>query len=71
MTTGILGRVADRGRWLLLAPEGRMTLAVVYCIAAAISIVTYAIVRSPLYGAGQLVLTGLGLRWALWCLRRT
>jgi hypothetical protein len=47
-----------------------MTLAVVYSIAAVISIVTYTIMRSPLYGAGQLALTGFGLFWARWCLRR-
>ncbi len=47
-----------------------MTLAVVYSIAAVISIATYTTMRSPLYGAGQLALTGFGLYWARWCLRR-
>jgi hypothetical protein len=62
--------VAERGRRLLLTHEGRIVLAVVYSIAAVGSIVTYTIMRSPLYGAGQLVLTGFGLFWARWCLRR-
>jgi hypothetical protein len=62
--------VADRARWLLFAPQGRILLAVAYSIAAVISIVTYTVMRSPLYGAGQLALTGFGLFWARWCLRR-
>jgi len=62
--------VADRARWLLFAPQGRMTLVVVYSIASVISIVTYTVMRSPLYGAGQLAVTGFGLFWARWCLRR-
>ncbi len=62
--------VANRGRWLLFEPQGRITLAVLYSIASVISIVTYTIVRFPLYGAGQLGLTGFGLFWARWCLRR-
>ena len=63
-------RMADRGRWLLLTHRGRVTIAVVYVILAVISIVTYTIMRSPLYGAGQLALTGFGLFWANWCLKR-
>jgi len=62
--------VPDRARWLLLTHEGRIVLAVVYSIAATVSIVTYAIMRSPLYGLGQLALTSFGLLWARWCLRR-
>jgi hypothetical protein len=62
--------VADRARWLLFAPQGRITLAMMYSIAAMISIVVYTIMRGPLYGAGQLVVTGLGLLWTRWCLRR-
>ena len=62
--------MADRARWLLYTHPGRITLAVVYSIAAVISIVTYTIMRSPLYGAGQLALTGFGLFWANWCLKR-
>ena len=62
--------MADRARWLLFAPQGRMTLVVVYSIASVISIVTYTVMRSPLYGAGQLAVTGFGLFWARWCLRR-
>jgi hypothetical protein len=60
----------DRARWLLLTHEGRIALAVVYSIAATVSIVTYTIVRSPFYGLGQLVVTSFGLLWARWCLRR-
>ena len=60
----------DRARWLLLSHEGRIVLAVVYSIAATVSIVTYTIMRSPLYGLGQLVITGFGLLWTRWCLQR-
>ena len=62
--------LADRARALLLTHEGRIVLAVVYSVAAVVSIVTYTVMRSPLYGAGQLVVTGFGLFWARWCLRR-
>ena len=62
--------LADRARRLLLTHEGRVVLAVVYSIAAVASIVTYSITREPLYGFGQLLLTGFGLWWARWCLRR-
>jgi hypothetical protein len=62
--------VDARARWLLFTDPGRMTLVVIYSIAAAGSIVTYTIMRSPLYGAGQLALTAFGLLWARWCLRR-
>ena len=62
--------MADRFRWVLLTHEGRIALAVVYSVAAVVSIVTYAIVRSPLYGLGQLALTSFGLLWTRWSLRR-
>jgi hypothetical protein len=62
--------MADRARALLLTHQGRLVLVVVYCIAAVISIVTYTVMRSPLYGLGQLGLTGFGLFWARWCLQR-
>jgi len=62
--------MADRARWLLLTHPGRIVLAVVYSISATVSIVTYTIMRSPLYGLGQLVVTSFGLLWARWCLRR-
>ena len=62
--------MADRARSLLLTHQGRIALAVVYSIAAVISIVTYTIMRSPLYGLGQLALTAFGLWWANWCLKR-
>jgi hypothetical protein len=62
--------VADRFRSVLLTHEGRIALAVVYSVAAVVSIVTYAIVRSPLYGLGQLALTSFGLLWTRWSLRR-
>ena len=62
--------MTDRARWLLLTHEGRIVVAVVYSIAATVSIVTYTIMRSPLYGLGQLALTSFGLLWARWCLRR-
>jgi hypothetical protein len=62
--------VTDRARSLLLTHQGRITLAIVYSIAATVSIVTYTIVRSPLYGLGQFAVTSFGLPWARWCLRR-
>ena len=62
--------MANGARWLLLTHEGRIALAVVYSIAATSSIVTYTIVRSPLYGVGQFAITSFGLLWARWCLRR-
>jgi hypothetical protein len=62
--------VADRARWLLFTHPGRIALAVAYSIAAVASIVTYTVMRSPLYGAGQLVVTAFGLLWARWCLGR-
>ena len=63
-------RLDARARWLLFTHQGRITLAILYSIAAVISIVTYSIMREPLYGLGQLALTGFGLWWARWCLRR-
>ena len=62
--------MADRARWLLLTHQGRIAFAVMYSITAAVSVVTYTIMRSPLYGLGQLVLTSFGLLWARWCLQR-
>jgi hypothetical protein len=62
--------VADGARWLLFTHTGRIALAVAYSIAAVASIVTYTIMRSPLYGAGQLALTSFGLLWTRWGLRR-
>ena len=62
--------MADRARALLLTRDGRITLGVVYSIAAIVSVVTYSIARSPLYGLGQLALTAFGLSWARWCLGR-
>ena len=66
-----ISRVSDRARRLLLTHQGHIALAVVYSIAAAVSIVTYTIVRSPLFGLGQLVVTSFGLLWARWCLQRS
>jgi hypothetical protein len=62
--------LTSRLRWMLLTHEGRVVLAVIYSMASLASIVTYTIVRSQLYGLGQLILTGFGLFWARWCLRR-
>ena len=62
--------MADRARWLLYTHEGRIALGVAYSVAAVVSIATYTIARSPLYGVGQLVLTSFGLLWARWCLQR-
>ncbi|HEV7525265.1 MAG TPA: hypothetical protein VGP92_09870 [Acidimicrobiia bacterium] len=60
----------DRARWLLLTHQGHLVLAAVYSIASIVSVVTYTVDRGPLYGAGQLALTGFGLWWARWCLGR-
>jgi hypothetical protein len=62
--------IVERLRWLLLTHQGRVTLAFVYCVASVITIVTYTILHGPLYGLGQLALTGFGLFWARWCLQR-
>jgi hypothetical protein len=62
--------VADGARWLLFTHTGRLALAIAYSIAAVASIVIYTVMRAPLYGAGQFVLTAFGLLWARWCLRR-
>ena len=59
-----------RAHWLLFTHPGRMVLVTVYAILSVISIVTYTVMRSPLYGLGQVALTGFGLFWARWCLRR-
>ena len=62
--------MADRARWLLLTHEGRLALATIYCILSVLSIITYTIRYSLAYGAGQFLITGFGLLWARWCLRR-
>jgi hypothetical protein len=62
--------VGYRARRLLFTHPGRMVLVAMYSVAAVISIVTYTIMRAPLYGLGQVALTGFGLSWARWCLRR-
>lgn len=62
--------MADRARWLLFTHQGRLTLVVLYTIASVVSIVVYTVMRAPLYGAGQLAVTGLGLSWTRWCLQR-
>jgi hypothetical protein len=62
--------MADRARRLLLTHEGRLALATVYCILSVLSIITYTVRYSIAYGAGQFLLTGFGLLWANWCLRR-
>ena len=70
MASPRISRVSDRARRLLLTHQGHIVLAGVYAIAAAVSIVTYTIARSPLYGLGQLAVTSFGLFWARWCLQR-
>jgi hypothetical protein len=62
--------MGDRGRWLLLTPEGRRVLVAAYVVAALVSIVTYGIVRSPAYALGQAVVFSLAAFWTRWCLRR-
>jgi len=65
-----IGTVANGARWLLTTHRGRVVLAIAYSIVALTSIIVYTFARSPLYGLGQLVLTGFGLLWANWCLKR-
>ena len=62
--------MGDRLRWFLLTPEGRRTLAAIYCVAAAISITVYWFWRGPWYALGQFLLLGFGLFWVRWCIRR-
>ena len=62
--------VVDRLRWLLLTHQGRVVLAVIYSVLSVISIIVYTIRYSPVYGLGQLFLTGFGLLWARWCIQR-
>ena len=54
-------------RWILLTHDGHVTIAVVYWIAAVASIVTYTIMRGPLYAFGQVALFGFGFFWIRWC----
>jgi len=62
--------MGERARWLLLTAEGRRVLLAIYLTAAAVSVVVYGVVRSPAYGAGQVVVLGFAPLWARWCLRR-
>lgn len=62
--------MGDRARWLLLTAEGRRVLLGAYLAAAAVSVATYWVVRSPAYGVSQVVVLGFAPLWARWCLRR-
>ena len=62
--------LAERARWLLLDPEGRRTLAIVYLIAGAVSVAAYTLRYSIWYGISQAFLVGFGLWWVRWCIRR-
>jgi hypothetical protein len=53
----------------LLTRRGRVTLVVIYVVAAIISIAVYSVMRGLWYGLGQFVVLGLGLGWIIWCLR--
>ena len=57
----------NAARWILLTHDGHVALAVVYWIAAAVSIITYTIMRSPVYGLGQAALFAGGFFWIRWC----
>ncbi len=62
--------MTERMRWLLLTHEGRVMLAGMYLGLGLITVVTYAIYRSPLYAFAQgLVIVG-GFLWVRWCIRR-
>jgi len=62
--------VTDRLRWMLLTHEGRTTLAYIYLALGVVSVITYAIYRSPLYAVAQGVLIVGSLLWVRWCIRR-
>ncbi|HWS47580.1 MAG TPA: hypothetical protein VN636_17095 [Acidimicrobiia bacterium] len=62
--------MADRARWLLLTHQGRMVLVALYLTAGAVSVVTYAVMRGPLYALGQAAVLAFGLFWVRWCLQR-
>lgn len=59
--------IAER---LLLTHGGRVAIGVAYAIAALVSVVVYAVVRDPVYAAGQAIMLSIGLLWANWALRR-
>lgn len=56
--------------WLLLSPEGRRLLLIVYFVAAGVSIVAYAFIHSLAYAGGQILLFGGAFLWGRWCLQR-
>jgi hypothetical protein len=62
--------VTDRLRWMLLTHDGRTALAYIYLALGAVSVITYAIYRSPLYALAQGVLIVGSLLWVRWCIRR-
>ena len=61
--------MTDRLRWMLLTHEGRTTLAYIYLALGAVSVITYAIYRSPGYAVAQAVLIVGSLFWVRWCIR--
>ena len=59
---------ATAARWLLFDARRAHHARVVYSIAAAVSIVTYTIMRMPALRRRPAVMLGFGLFWARWCL---
>lgn len=55
---------------MLLTHDGRTALAYIYLALGAVSVITYAIYRSPLYAVAQGVLIVGSLLWVRWCIRR-
>jgi len=47
-----------------------MVLVALYLTAGAVSVVTYAVMRGPLYALGQAAVLAFGLFWVRWCLQR-
>jgi hypothetical protein len=56
--------------WLIDTADGRRLLLTVYTIAAVVSVITYAIVRSPWYAMSVALPLLFAPFWASWCLRR-
>ena len=57
-------------RRALFSRRGRVGLTVVYFVAGAVTLVVYAVARSPVYGIVQFAIITAAFFWVRWCLRR-
>jgi len=57
-------------RRMLLTPEGRRTIAIVYSLCGVATVITYWVERDAVYALVQGAIIAFGLWWARWCLRR-